>query len=100
MIWFIGKPGYALIDPSTFVHFCFWVVAGSNVYYLRLPRGKALAGFMVVALLWEVFERYAEKKWPQVWLHPESWWNAWVSDILMVPLGCLVVWALFDRYWH
>ncbi len=99
MNWLIGKSGYSLLDVSTIVHFCFWVVMGSNVYYLKLPRGKALLGMLALAALWELFERYAEKKWPDIWLHQESWWNAWVSDMVTVPLGCYFVWALFDRYW-
>lgn len=82
------------------MHFCFWVVAASNVYHLKLSRTRYALLFVGAALLWEVFERYAEKRWPDTWRFPESWWNAWVSDILMVPLACAVTWALFDRYWR
>ena len=57
---------------------------------LRLREGadsRALLGSFFLAVLWEIFERSAEKKWPQVWLHPEGWLNAWVSDPLTAFLG-------------
>ena len=99
MTWLIGKSGYSLLDPSTIIHFAFWVFVASNVYHLRLHRGWALFFFLLVAGGWEVFERFAEKNWPHVWLRPESWWNSWVGDMVVVPLACWFVWAIFDRYW-
>jgi len=99
MGWFFGgRTGYAFFDVWAIVHFCFWVFAGSCLWGFKASRPLMLAGCMVVALLWEVFEKYAEKKWPQMWLNPESWWNSWVSDPLMCILGVLFIWYALDNW--
>ena len=99
MNWFFGgRTGYAFLDVWAIVHFCFWVFAGSCLWGLKTGRPILLAGCLVVALLWEVFEKYAEKQWPTKWLNPESWWNSWVSDPLMCVLGCLFIWYALDHW--
>jgi len=85
--------GKTLLDTSSVIHFAFWIFLGSCFAYAHWPMRKAMLWMVVIAFGWEIFERYAEKRWPQVWLHPESWLNAWVSDPLMGVLG---VWF---AYW-
>ena len=99
MGWFIGgRTGYAFLDVWSIVHFCFWVYAGSVLWPLQKPRPLMLAACLVLAFAWEIFERFAEKKWPKLWLNPESWWNAWISDPLMCVLGVLFVWYALDHW--
>jgi hypothetical protein len=100
MKWFIGRTGYSLLDVWTLVHLAFWFFAGSIVWSLRWNRAWGMAACMAVAVAWEVFERFAEKRWPNLWLNPESWWNAWVSDLFMCAFGvALALWAL-DHWRH
>lgn len=98
MNWFVGRAGYALFDVWSIVHFCFWVFVGSNTWALKIPRWPTVLACMCLALLWEVFERHAEEKWPELWLTPESWWNAWVSDPLTCVLGLTFVWYALDNW--
>lgn len=86
MQWFVGHTGTSFLDYWTLSHLAFWFVAGSTFAALRVKYVFALLCSFSVALAWEVFERIAERAWPTVWLSPESWWNAWVSD----PLTCVV----------
>ena len=65
------------------LHLCFWIFMGSCTAYAKLPIRYAMAGMLILAYAWEAFERHAEVKWPQYWLHPESWYNSYISDILM-----------------
>ena len=98
MTWLIGRTGYSLIDVWFLVHFCFWVFIGSCFWAKRVNVVISLSLCLGVAFWWEVFERFAEKKWPDTWLNPESWWNAWIGDLLTVPLGVLLIWALLNRF--
>lgn len=98
MHYLIGRTGFSFLDPWSIVHLSTWIVVGANLRALHAPRWWSIVGCLAGALLWEVFERYAERTWPQVWLHPESWWNAWVSDQLMCVLGVLGIWIIFDRW--
>lgn len=97
-LWFFGRTGTSFIDVWSLVHFAFWIFAGSCLWAVKIPRTNALIASVFAALAWECFERFAEKKWPTYWLRPESWWNSWVSDILMCVFGVLLIWALLDRY--
>jgi hypothetical protein len=98
MNWLLGKTGYSLIDVWSLVHFCFWVFVGSCFWARRAQVLVSLGICLGVAVGWEVFERFAEKKWPDTWLNPESWWNSWVSDLSTVLLGVLMIWTLLNRF--
>lgn len=102
MGWFFGgRTGYAFLDVWSIVHFCFWVYAGSVLWPMQKSRPLMMVGCLVGAYAWEVFERFAEKKWPKLWLNPESWWNAYLSDPLMCVLGVLgvlFVWYALDHW--
>jgi len=78
--------GVSLFDYWTLAHLGFWVFVGSTIAALKWQRELSLAGCMGLALGWEIFERFAERGWPHLWEHPESFVNAWISD----PLTCLV----------
>jgi hypothetical protein len=99
MKWFFGgRTGYAFFDVWSIVHFCFWLVVGSGLWSAKVNRIHALIVCLVLAYGWEVFERYAEKKWPNLWLNPESWWNSWISDPLMAVLGLFFIWYALDNW--
>jgi len=98
MDWLLPiRTGKTFLDTSSVIHFCFWIFAGSCFAYARKPLLHAMAFMALLAYGWEFFERYAEKKWPQVWLHPESWYNAYVSDVLMGVLGVWFAYWLVSR---
>lgn len=99
------KTGYAFFDVWSLVHLSFWFFVGSNIWAFTNRHAHEegvrtlLIGLSVLgALLWEVFERYAEEEWPNVWLSPESWWNAWVSDLLTCVVGIWLVLFLLNRF--
>lgn len=98
MSWLWGRTGHSFVDVWTLVHFCFWVFIGSGLWSLHKSRPVLLGLALVGAFVWEVFERYAEKKWPALWLNPESWWNAWVSDPLTCVFGLLFIWYALDHW--
>lgn len=86
--------GRTFFDGPSIIHFCFWVYAGSIMAYGKMSLGRAMWVMVAMAYAWEVFERFAEKAYPQYWQHPESWWNSYISDPLMGVLGVLLVYWL------
>lgn len=89
--------GKTFLDTATVIHISFWIFFGSCFAYKRTPIHKAMVISLFIALAWEVFERFAEKKWPDLWLHPESWINAWVSDPLTAFLGVWIAYWLVSK---
>lgn len=88
--------GHTFFDYWTLVHFAFWFVVGST--FTRGSRLSTLLVCLVLAYFWEAFERYAEQLWPALFLTPEGWINALVSDPLMCVAGLLVAWYGFDHW--
>ncbi len=97
MDWLWGKTGYSMLDYWTLSHAAFWFVYGSTIAATKLNRALFLAVGLSVAVSWELFERFAERRWPDVWQSPESWWNAFISDLLCVGLAALAYWG-FDKW--
>ena len=89
--------GKTFLDTSSCIHLAFWIFLGSCFAYGKIPVRKAMVVMAVLAFAWEIFERFAEKKYPTVWAHPESWLNAWVSDPLMGVLGVLAAYWLVSK---
>jgi hypothetical protein len=100
MPWWLWpiKTGRTLFDVWAVVHLSFWVFAGSCFWAVKIPKGWALVIGLVLALAWELFERFAEKKWPNLWLNPESWVNAYVSDPMTYIIGILGIYWALDRW--
>ncbi len=94
----IGKTGYSFFDYWTLAHLSFWFLYGSTVAAVRLNRGLFVIAGLSVAFSWEVFERLAERKWPEIWASPESWWNAWISDPLTVLVGVGIAFYGYDTW--
>jgi hypothetical protein len=92
------KTGITFLDAWTVFHLAFWLFFGSCVYFLKIPRWQILSGCMALALAWEIFEKFAEKQWPHVWLNPESWVNSWISDPLTCVVGVLFSWYILDNW--
>lgn len=98
MDWLVGRAGYAFLDYWTISHLGFWVVYGSTVAAVKLNRAIFAIFAVSGALMWELFERFAEKQWPTVWQSPESWWNAWISDPLTAVVSLWVAYVGFDHW--
>jgi hypothetical protein len=96
--WFIGRTGVSFLDVWTVPHLGFWVFIGSTLWALRVSQVVAVLACVGVAFAWEVFERVAEKAWPKLWLSPESWWNAWLSDPLTAVIGVLGMYLMLNRW--
>lgn len=98
MNWFIGNAGYAFFDYWTIIHLSFWIFIGSCIAAVKLNRHVFGLLSLSTAIMWEIFERFAEKKWPEIWMSPESWWNAWLSDPLTVVIGFGIAFIGFDHW--
>lgn len=97
MGWLWGHTGYSFFDYWTLSHAAFWFVVGSTIAATKLKRVIPFFICLGAAFWWEVFERFAEKQWPAIWLSPESWWNSWISDLSMVGLVALAFYG-FDKW--
>ena len=99
MDWIYGHTGISLFDYWTFAHAAFWFFIGTCLSVVFAKRARVIAYFVCLGLAfwWEVFERFAEKQWPLIWQSPESWWNAWCSDLL-TTLMVLLAYYGYDRW--
>lgn len=87
--------GYTFIDVWSFAHLGFWVFISSTIWALKLNRKISFFVCVGIALAWEVFEKFAEHRWPDRWQDPESWVNSWVSD----PLTCIITFWVVMYFW-
>lgn len=92
------KTGRTIIDVWTIVHVCFWVYFGSITWSFQWNRWYSMLGCLALAFGWEAFERIMEPKKPDIWLTPESWANAYVSDPLTCIVGVLFIWYALDNW--
>lgn len=97
MNWIIGHTGYSFFDYWTLAHASFWFVVGSTLAAFKLNRAFSYLVCFGTAFWWEVFERFAEKQWPTIWMSPESWWNAWCSDLLATLMVLLAFYG-YDKW--
>lgn len=95
MGWLVGQTGKSFFDGWSIVHLAFWIVIGSTIAAFHVPFLVGMLINMAFAYGWEIFERYAEKRWPNVWRHPESKINSWISDPLMCVLGTIIGYIIF-----
>ena len=86
--------GKSFFDAWTLAHLTFWLFIGSCLWpslhkyaFISKQRVLAFSYCLLLSYVWEIFERFAEKKWPAIWLHPESFWNSYLSDPLTVVIG-------------
>jgi hypothetical protein len=101
MGWFYPiRTGQTFFDVWSIFHLAFWVFMGSNFWAAQkfIERPRAMLVGLCLAYGWELFERYAEHKWPDVWLTPESHLNSYVSDPLTCVLGMLFAWYALDHW--
>jgi len=103
MSWLIGTTGLAFFDVWSVAHLAFWVFIGSVLWPMIKDSGLslrmiALGACLIAAYAWEGFEKIAEVRWPRLWLHPEVWYNSYVSDILTTIIGVLGMFYLLDRF--
>lgn len=98
MSWLVGHTGRSFLDAWTIPHLGFWVFIGSTLWAVRVHRAVAVVYCLILALAWEGFEKYAEVRWPDRWLNPESWLNSWVSDPLTCVVGVVGMFLLLDKF--
>ena len=86
------KTGRTFFDVNTIFHLAFWVFMGSNFWYAKayISKPNSLVVGVCGALVWEVAERFFERWFPQMFTHPESWYNSWLSDPLTALIGILL----------
>jgi hypothetical protein len=76
-----------MIDRWTLVHYLAWFAPGATYKWLGVPLLLGLLITLAGALIWEVFEAYAENK---DWVSgDEDWKNRWVSDPVVSLLGAV-----------
>ena len=97
-VWLIGPTGRSFLDVWTIAHLAFWIFVGSCLWSAKTPRSEALVVCLALAYAWEVFERYGEKRWPNLWLNPESALNAYVSDPMTCVIGLMFMWHALDNW--
>ena len=101
MGWKLVGTKESTFDWWSVAHFGFFVFLASSLEALThwFRNGSwwwHLCWFVPVAIGWEVFERFAEKKWPAAWSNKvEHWSNAWIGDMLSDGAGfALGIWMV------
>lgn len=96
-----GHTGRSLLDIWSVVHFCFWVFIGSSIHPFvgpKFPGWMALGICVVLSFVWEIVERFPESTQKSLWMHPESWVNAFISDPAMCVLGVVFIFYAMDHW--
>lgn len=67
------RTGQTFFDVWTLFHLSFWFYMGSNFWSAEkfIGRPQAMVIGLVLSYAWEIFERFAERRWPDLWLSPE-----------------------------
>jgi hypothetical protein len=95
------RTGQTFLDVWSIFHLVFWIFFGHCIWVVfdgKFDRPRAVLVCMVTAYLWEVFERYAEPRWPHLWKTPESFLNSYISDPLTCLVGILFAWYALDHW--
>lgn len=88
------ETGKTIFDVWTIAHIAFWTFACATMAAFKEEFGRATSIVLCASLTWELFERFAEKQWPHIWMHPETAINSYVGDVLVSGLL-----GLFMGYW-
>lgn len=78
--------GISPFDYWFLAHLSFWFFTGSTAAALKAKFNPSIWFAIAGAMAWEIFERFAEPRWPDAWQHPEGWVNI-LSDLLTCPIG-------------
>jgi hypothetical protein len=100
--------GITIFDYWALSHLAFWFVVGSSTAAMnddarKSPADKwigrifTIASSIFVAVLWEFFERHAEKQWPAIWQSPESEINV-AFDVVTVLIGLIAAWWGYSKW--
>ena len=89
--------GKTFFDVWSIAHLAYWLFVGSVLWSCRADRSFAFSTCLVLASTWELFERFAERRWPGTWMNPESPLNTF-SDVVMVAVGVLGIWYALDHW--
>lgn len=83
------QTGRTFFDAWTIVHIAFWLVVGANMGNptLKISIWACWLTFIVGAVIWEVVEKFVVHQMLGWVAFPEVWYNSWISDILVAPLG-------------
>jgi hypothetical protein len=100
--------GITLFDYWSISHIAFWFVVGSSTAAVNDDASKSkwdkrisyfftIAVSLFVAVIWEFFERHAEKEWPSIWQSPESELNV-AFDVVTVLIGLIIAWWGYSKW--
>lgn len=82
--------GQGFFDRWTLVHLTFWIMVGGNLgSFMAQDKLTEVRAWIIVAagaVLWELFETLLDKHTTMPMVN-ESWYNRWVSDIVMAFIG-------------
>jgi hypothetical protein len=90
--------GRTLLDAWSLVHVAFWFFAGSVLWSIKGNRKLELGYCLAVAYAWEASERFCERRWPKIWINPESFINSVISDPAMCIAGIAAAWYILDHW--
>lgn len=89
-----------MFDLWSVIHFCFWAFVSSSVAATwEPPLWVHLVYTLIIGYAWEVFEHFAQRRWPEKWSNRiEPWSNSWVADPLLNLLGASFGWFVVGYY--
>ena len=89
-----------MFDFWSIIHFGFWAFIGSSIAAVAEPPLWIHIVYVFVAgTIWEMFEYYGERKWPEKWSNRiESWSNHWVGDYISNISGVTFGWFVVAFY--
>jgi hypothetical protein len=87
-------------DLWSIIHFGFWAFIASAVAAAWEPcLAVHLIYTLVLGFVWEIFEYFAQRKWPEKWSHKiEPWVNSWIADPIANLLGASFGWFVVAYY--
>ena len=78
----------SLLDLWSLIHAGFYGFVSSSIQAAWHPAlWVHIVWVLSLTLAWEIFEGFAEKKWPTMWKRKEHWSNRWIGDPISNSLG-------------
>jgi hypothetical protein len=90
----------SIFDWWSFIHFGFWAFIASSIAAGWEPKLWVHWTYVfILGYVWEVFEYWASRKWPDKWSGKiESWLNSWVGDPISNLSGATFGWFVVSYY--
>jgi hypothetical protein len=77
-----NKAGQSVFEMWSIIHAGFYAFLSSSIEAAYHPRWFInVIWVLSLTTVWELFETFAEKKWPAKWSNTrELWFNRWIGD--------------------